>query len=222
MRPVVMLASAFAAVVAATGAQAAVVDFEDAPVGGLPSTITSRGLTFTAAEGAVGVQNGAQCNPQCAQNGTATLLFGAPTNTVPQSFNPLTMNAPAAFQLLGLDYAEFNGFSDANTLRVTGSLVAGGTVSRLLTLDGVIDGAGGRPDFQTVAFDDAFSSQLFNSVTFTGLTSSFAPGGFALDNIRVNVSGAVPEPASWMMMLGGFGLAGGLLRSRRKPVVRFG
>lgn len=32
----------------------------------------------------------------------------------------------------------------------------------------------------------------------------------------------VPEPASWAMMLGGFGLVGGALRSRRKAAVSFG
>ena len=35
-----------------------------------------------------------------------------------------------------------------------------------------------------------------------------------------NVPG-VPEPASWAMMLGGFGLVGGALRSSRKTAVRF-
>jgi len=33
---------------------------------------------------------------------------------------------------------------------------------------------------------------------------------------------AVPEPASWALMLGGFGMVGGALRSRRKLAVRFG
>ena len=33
---------------------------------------------------------------------------------------------------------------------------------------------------------------------------------------------AVPEPASWMLMLGGFGAVGGALRSRRKTSVSFG
>jgi hypothetical protein len=33
---------------------------------------------------------------------------------------------------------------------------------------------------------------------------------------------SVPEPASWAMMLGGFGLIGGALRSRRRVVVRLG
>jgi len=31
----------------------------------------------------------------------------------------------------------------------------------------------------------------------------------------------VPEPASWALMIGGFGLAGAALRQRRKTVVRF-
>ncbi len=41
--------------------------------------------------------------------------------------------------------------------------------------------------------------------------------------IRILVQGsAVPEPASWAMMLGGFALVGGALRSRRKAQLRFG
>jgi len=32
----------------------------------------------------------------------------------------------------------------------------------------------------------------------------------------------VPEPASWALMLGGFGMVGGALRSRRRLAVRFG
>jgi len=34
-------------------------------------------------------------------------------------------------------------------------------------------------------------------------------------------AGAVPEPASWAMMVGGFGLVGGALRNRRKVAIRF-
>jgi len=49
-----------------------------------------------------------------------------------------------------------------------------------------------------------------SSVTFYG------SGSQQLDNITVN--GGVPEPASWAMMLGGFGLVGGAMRSRRKSV----
>lgn len=41
-------------------------------------------------------------------------------------------------------------------------------------------------------------------------------------SVTVGTSGAVPEPASWALMLGGFGLVGGAMRSRRKAVVSFG
>jgi hypothetical protein len=42
--------------------------------------------------------------------------------------------------------------------------------------------------------------------------------------VRIDVDGtAVPEPASWMMMLGGFGLVGGMMRARRgRRAVSFG
>lgn len=34
--------------------------------------------------------------------------------------------------------------------------------------------------------------------------------------------GAVPEPASWAMMVGGFGLAGLAMRRRQRTALRFG
>jgi len=40
--------------------------------------------------------------------------------------------------------------------------------------------------------------------------------------VRIAHVDAVPEPASWALMLGGFGLVGGALRSRRKAAVSFG
>jgi hypothetical protein len=52
-----------------------------------------------------------------------------------------------------------------------------------------------------------------NSVTFYG------SGSQQLDNI--NVTAGVPEPASWAMMLVGFGAVGGAMRSRGRTAVRF-
>jgi len=58
------------------------------------------------------------------------------------------------------------------------------------------------------------SANLFNvtSVTFSSLNYT----NNQLDNVQV--SGAVPEPASWALMLGGFGLVGGAMRSRKRSV----
>lgn len=76
--------------------------------------------------------------------------------------------------------------------------------------------------------DNEFGSQgtAFVSVVFNGHTSSgsftdvlgdpdFSVGPTALGTL----SGAVPEPASWAMMLTGFGLLGTALRSSRRKAV---
>ena len=58
---------------------------------------------------------------------------------------------------------------------------------------------------------------------FTGFRITLAPVGAgvdALSQVRLGGVGAVPEPATWMMMLFGFGLIGGAMR-RRKTVPSF-
>jgi hypothetical protein len=42
-----------------------------------------------------------------------------------------------------------------------------------------------------------------------------AAGRFVMDDFAYDIATGVPEPASWAMMLGGFGLAGGAIRRRR-------
>ncbi|WP_426162889.1 PEPxxWA-CTERM sorting domain-containing protein [Sandarakinorhabdus sp. DWP1-3-1] len=95
----------------------------------------------------------------------------------------------------------------------------------------------------TVSFDLGNESGGFNSVDFGGITllSSVASGVYAsysfnvtvganstlsfsfqndpsfyvLDNVVVDFGGAVPEPASWAMLIAGFGLTGAAMRRRR-------
>jgi len=59
----------------------------------------------------------------------------------------------------------------------------------------------------TITFG-AFSADGCCGPSINTITNFQAPGG-------------VPEPASWAMMVGGFGLVGGAMRSRRKTAVRF-
>ncbi|WP_294392545.1 SdiA-regulated domain-containing protein [uncultured Sphingomonas sp.] len=40
--------------------------------------------------------------------------------------------------------------------------------------------------------------------------------------VKLGLTGAVPEPASWAMMVGGLGLIGGMMRRRHKTAVAFG
>lgn len=91
------------------------------------------------------------------------------------------------------------------------------------------------PDFHT-------SGGPFSSITFSGLTAASTLGGLTLDgfssraisnngmgtvgtasfnNGAVGVAAAVvPEPASWALLIVGFGGAGTLLRARRRKTVQ--
>ena len=71
-------------------------------------------------------------------------------------------------------------------------------------------------------FTGALTSPTFTLGTFDLSPTAFntPPAGPYSLSIR-EASGSVPEPASWAMMLGGFGLVGGVMRSRQKAVVTF-
>jgi hypothetical protein len=58
------------------------------------------------------------------------------------------------------------------------------------------------------------------TLTFTDITGAGLNSNLALDNVRLDVTGgAVPEPATWAMMLLGFAGLGAALRSRRRPAL---
>lgn len=78
----------------------------------------------------------------------------------------------------------------------------------------------GTQDFRVVDTDsftpDLVSLTGLSSITGVRLTTTdFA--GLAYGNFRYNfpATASVPEPASWAMMLAGFGLAGAVMRRRR-------
>ena len=68
-------------------------------------------------------------------------------------------------------------------------------------------------------------NQGLNTLTFsyTGLAQSTADEGWGLRNVTVqgaSFAGAVPETATWAMMIVGFGVAGAMLRRRARQAVR--
>jgi hypothetical protein len=78
-------------------------------------------------------------------------------------------------------------------------------------------------DFEDLS---VFTSQNF-SLSFSGASKALTPVAGRLPNFNASATGtfagaaAVPEPASWAMMLCGFGAMGAVMRGRRKTAVIF-
>jgi len=214
-----LLASGLSAIAAAASAATVTSDFEGLTTGTLiANSVTSHGYAFTASQGTnLGViADGAQCSPVCADDGTATLVFGTP-GINPPTIAPLMITGASDFELKAFDYAEISPAPGANavTLLVVGVLADGsGTVQRILDV-GPADGPGGNPDFTHEVFDAAFANSVFSQVDITGKFNADRTGAFSLDNVTLSTGGGVPEPASWALTIVGFGLAGATLRQRR-------
>ena len=74
-------------------------------------------------------------------------------------------------------------------------------------------------DHSWMQVDETFTVGATASATFMIFDTNTQPNGndFGLDDI--SVSGGVPEPASWALMLLGFGGLGAALRSRRRGLI---
>jgi hypothetical protein len=79
------------------------------------------------------------------------------------------------------------------------------------------------PDAKVIGISFGAGSGSGND--FTGFVDNVrvsTSGGDDAINFEVPTpSGAVPEPASWAMMVGGFGLVGAAMRSRRKQTISY-
>jgi hypothetical protein len=136
-------------------------------------------------------------------NGTAYILQGA--------FDSLSgvLSYPDRvwpFRLLGVDLAEFSTLYDyPKTVQFLGYKADGSTVVQLFTTDGVIDGTGPVPDFETFTFQE----------DFTDLVRFEIPDNtYALDNLRFMP--IIPEPGTVSLLLFGAGLWRGVRRRLRE------
>lgn len=199
----------FASTALATAASAATITFDefapDNTNGAIPAgRYAALGVTF------VGTDDGSTWGGNSAGNPGNWLLEG--TNGAAFSgFNgdsySQTLTFASQFSFFSLDAARSSGSIDGViTLQAFNGATLVGTTSVAL---------GAINQWSTLSF-----SGLFDRVTYTGTGSGFHP--FGVDNLVFeNRAGAVPEPASWMMMIAGFGLAGGAIRRRRTTGARF-
>lgn len=184
-------------------------------------------------------------------NGTVTIAnLYVPTVNLTTTPATYTANLGSTFQVLGTGaFASATGLTGVQNGTIVFSNVVGGTLAQnapnFFSFD---DGVGGRFNFtplsaitRTFNVTPGLSSSislllLGNTVnttraftpTPTSLTLSFnSTGGSAFSSsatLSIPPEGvaAVPEPASWAMMIMGTGLIGGAFRRRRKAIVRFG
>ncbi len=141
-----------------------------------------------------------QCNPRCASNGTIALY------AFNESSVTFDLENGGLFSLTSLDAAQtLTGNDRPLTLTLTGS-GTGGVVTTTIF----------------VGVQEAESFTNFTFADFTNLSSLTITGGpefpeFAIDNVVLSAA-AVPEPASWAMLIAGFGAVGGLVRRRQATV----
>lgn len=115
-------------------------------------------------------------------------------------------------------------FDVANGFTGAVNFTYGAFTDTVITLYSGVGGTGSVLASAVASANDPSAFSSF-SLSFGGTAHSFVISGgtgqFGFDDLDLR-SGAAPEPASWAMMLGGFGLVGGAMRARRKVAVSFG
>lgn len=127
----------------------------------------------------------------------------------------VTLTADTGFRvaLYGFD---LGGYPDADYI-VPGLTILDGSTVLFSQANVLVRGATGTPRHSTFSFATPLTgSNLSIRIDLTGLGGS--SDNIGIDNIRFGqglpVTPGVPEPASWVLLIAGFGLAGGALRRR--------
>lgn len=190
----------------AAPAGAAVIDFDG--LGGPGSyncygpTLVTQGYSFTNSGGSCGLIAWGDDTPQYNADPNGYTLSHNISNTTTIVMEQV---GGGTFDLASIDLADIYD----NALGSTGGDIlftftdAGGSSNQTVTIDTT-------PGLQTFAFNRA------NLLSFTIAPQNTNGGWIQFDNIVVDEIGSpVPEPATWAMMIAGFGMVGGAIRRRR-------
>lgn len=118
----------------------------------------------------------------------------------------------AGLTSLGLDFGSADSF---NSFIVS---LADGT-SQTFTGEDVVAVGSADGDQSSVRTNGRLTFNALTGPAITGLTLTSGGNSLEIDNIGI-VGGAVPEPATWGMMLLGFGAVGVSLRNRKRRVLQ--
>ena len=105
---------------------------------------------------------------------------------------------------VGFNFFNANGFHDA-------LVTFGDGVSQLFDL--------GAAQFPVSAFWGITSTRQVTSIAFGPNGNPTTNGSFGIDNLTIGAGGAVPEAATWAMLIVGFGFIGAAARRRRSTSV---
>jgi len=172
----------------------------------VPSSASAAVITFEdAAEGNLGTYAGVNWNQQWTNYSDIQSPYNAKSGKN-RVFSANYTNPTAFFfnQDVTFEGAWFSGYDEAN-------------VSFQLFRDGL--------QVATSGFLLPSDNPTFLSSGFSGVVDEvrvFAEGGYyVMDDVTFSSSGAVPEPATWALMILGFGAVGYSMRRRQKAAVRF-
>lgn len=119
----------------------------------------------------------------------------------------LGQNYTTSFDLGALWISGYGSYGDVTVdAYLNGSYVRSFTKTQTLTSPGT--------DYGRYSFNFAGTGGATTLAYYSSQSASSSNLGVAFDNLTVDLA-AVPEPASWALMLGGFGLAGAAVRRRR-------
>ncbi len=202
-----ILAAVAALSMSAAAAHAATLTFETAPYGSdFTGPVTEDGFTYSNGAGHLFVNQ-----------------YGNPTQDMEGQYAnaggvlSIVKATPGLFTFDGLDYAAYNSLGGGNqTLTVLGFLGASLVETSTFSLK--------NTNVFSPAFDNWTSETNLLPTHIDRLEIVLHAGSNsdqtflqAVDNVHLSdVRGGVPEPATWAMMLLGFGGMGAMLRARRR------
>ena len=198
-------------------AHGATITFEDHAVSSgtalpLSGDPTSGGFSFDMASNVYQFAN----NSALVDSGSTYMVIEGD----PLSQTTFSQIGGAPFALTSIDFAEWQSDSPGShaypqQIMVTGNQLGGTTVFATLFPDGIFDGPGGQPDFQTFTFGPQWANLLSVVLLGTGATTG-SLNYFAIDNVGVDTAAAVPEPGTLSLLgLGSAYLFGRRRRNRR-------